>query len=116
MKATIRKISTYVTTTHFDKAMDHLDQRFAETHKTMDKKFDTMQKYIDIKVNPLEKELEVNRDFREQVLKTLDWLVGAFKKFDEEHTLLSGKYSGIQDRIDDHEERLVHIERTKIFQ
>ncbi len=27
--------------------------------------------------------------FRNQTYKTLDWLVGAFKKFDEEHTILS---------------------------
>jgi len=31
-------------------------------------------------------------EFKERTSKTLDWLVGAFKKFDEEHTILYARY------------------------
>ena len=50
--------------------------------------------------------------FRDQTYKTLDWLVGAFKKFDEEHTILSGKYSTINIKLDNHEERITTLEKT----
>ena len=36
----------------------------------------------------------------------LDWLIGAYKKFDEEHTLLSNKVSSIEDRLNTTEGKL----------
>ena len=50
------------------------------------------------------------REFREQTNKTLDWLVGAFKKFDEEHTVLTARYLTVNKTIDNHEERIKALE------
>jgi len=36
----------------------------------------------------------------------LDWLIGAYKKFDEEHTLLSNKTSDHDDRLEKIEKKL----------
>src|SRR3990167_9221183 len=49
-------------------------------------------------------------EFKEQTYKTLDRLVGAFKKFDEEHTILSTRYSTINKTLDNHEQRITLIE------
>ncbi|MEX1052309.1 MAG: hypothetical protein WEC80_00500 [Patescibacteria group bacterium] len=51
------------------------------------------KKSVDIRFTVVEDAIDnLSRDladFREQTTKSLDWLVGAFKKFDEEHTILS---------------------------
>ena len=50
-------------------------------------------------------------DFRNRTDKALDWLVGAFKKFDEEHIILSARYSTINKIIDNHENRITSLEK-----
>ncbi len=50
--------------------------------------------------------------FRESTNKTLDWLVGAFKKFDEEHSILTARYSTINKTIDNHEIRITSLEKS----
>ena|SRR3989338_8610643 len=51
-------------------------------------------------------------DFKDRVLTNLDWLVGAFKKFDEEHTILSQRYIDMGDKLDNHETRIKILEKT----
>lgn len=51
------------------------------------------------------------REFRDSTAKTLDWLVGAFKKFDEEHSILTARYSTIGKTIDNHELRITNLEK-----
>ena len=51
------------------------------------------------------------REFRDRTNKTLDWLVGAFKKFDEEHSILTARYSTIGKTIDNHETRITVLEK-----
>ena len=60
--------------------------------------------YIDVRVGAVEK-------IQMEMKNTLDWLVGAYKKFEEEHMVLTSKYSSVQHRLDDHEERLVVLEK-----
>lgn len=50
-------------------------------------------------------------DFRESTNNNLDWLVGAFKKFDEEHTVLTVRYSTISKTIENHETRISTLEK-----
>lgn len=57
----------------------------------VDKRFDTLEKSFNEKFN--------------KMMDRLDWLVGAYKRFDEEHTVLSHKAS-------DHEDRIGKLERT----
>ncbi len=54
-----------------------------------DKLFLNLHKAIKTLSNELIEFKQEMREFKEQTNKTLDWLVGAFKKFDEEHTILS---------------------------
>ena len=45
----------------------------------------------------------------DKIMEKLDWLIGAYKKSDEEQTLLSG-------RVSDHDERIEVIEKKlKIY-
>lgn len=40
------------------------------------------------------------KDLGERLTEKLDWLIGAFRKFDTEQTLLSGRVSDHEDRIE----------------
>lgn len=51
-------------------------------------------------------------EFKDQVFMKLDWLVGAFQKFDQEHTILTGNYASINGAVDDHEKRITSLEKT----
>lgn len=71
-------------------------------------------KYIDFKTDRLENSiLSLSKElteFKEQTARTLDWLVGAFKKFDEEHMILSSNYTTINKTLDNHETRITNLE------
>lgn len=88
----------------------HLDKR-------LKKVTDELVNYINLRLEPIDlKLLKLNSiDQRlDKILINLDWLVGKYKKFDEEHTILTGKYSEINQRIDRHEEKIVKLEKKVI--
>ena len=93
-----------------------MDRRFTQQDTHINKRFNAIQEAIDFKLDPILKEQEENKKFRTQVMQTLDWLVGAFKKFEDEHSVLSGKYSDIHNRLDNHEERINTLEQAIITQ
>jgi uncharacterized coiled-coil DUF342 family protein len=80
---------------------DSVDKRFIRVLDVID---DLREELRDFK-----KEM---REFRDQTNKTLDWLVGAFKKFDEEHSILTARYSTISKTVDKHELRITNLEKT----
>ena len=66
---------------------------------------------FDIVENAIDKFSKDFTEFKEHTYKTLDWLVSAFKKFDEEHTILTVRYSKINKTIDNHETRITILEK-----
>lgn len=75
------------------------------TERYLTHKFDALE----IRVNEFYNEF---KEFKDSVLKTLDWLVGAFKKFDEEHAILSERYLSINKTIENHEDRITKLEKN----
>jgi hypothetical protein len=53
-----------------------------------------------------DKTIELTNEKINKILENVDWLVGAYKKFDEEHTILSDKVSNHSDKLDKIEETL----------
>lgn len=96
MKKSIKLSDEYVT-------KKYLDERFEKFTKSL-------MMYLDSRFAPLEAMAKDYYEFKDRVLTTLDWLVGAFKKFDEEHTVLTDSYSAINQKVENHETRLVVIE------
>ena len=104
----------FVTKSEFNDFKTGVDKRFEK----VDKRLELVYKRLELLENSvlhLSKELSdfknEMREFRDQTYKTLDWLVGAFKKFDEEHTILSARYSTINKTIDNHENRITSLEK-----
>jgi predicted nucleic acid-binding Zn-ribbon protein len=111
-----------ITDTDIKKLRDELRKDFA-TKKELKGEIDRANEYTDklflnlyeaIKTlsNELTEFKNEMKEFKEQTNKNLDWLVGAFKKFDEEHTILSARYSSINKTIDNHENRITSLEKN----
>ncbi len=70
--------------------------------------------FLTLRLDILQKEFtkfQVQFDvFKDKMITNMDWLIGAFKKFDEEHTILTGKYSDVGDKLDNHETRIKILE------
>ncbi len=82
----------------------------------LDKKIDGVIKYIDFKSEPIGEFRTEFIDFKERVLKTLDWLVDAFKKFDEELIVKTHQDTEVEDKLENHEIRIKNLERNPVFQ
>jgi len=82
----------------------------------LDGKIDRIMKYIDFKLEPIGEFKAEFTDFKESVLKTLDWLVGAFKKFDEELTIIAHRDIKFEDKLENHEIRIKNLETNPVFQ
>jgi hypothetical protein len=52
--------------------------------------------------------------FKDHVNKTLDWLVGAYQKFDEEYLIMSTTHTEMNDVLDNHEKRISLLERYEL--
>lgn len=97
----------------------YLDERLgkfkSELNIEIDKKLikfrDGLLFYIDEKNKPFEEMSKDFYNFKEQVLSRLDWLIGRYKKFEDEHTILTGSYSDVQVRLDGHEKRIGILEQ-----
>lgn len=73
------------------------------------------ERYLEYKIEVDKAEAKKFREefvkFKNYVYDKLDWLVGAFQKFNEEHTILSGKYSEVNEKLDNHENRISVLEK-----
>ena len=80
----------------------------------------SVENYLDYKIEDAKTKAEEFRKefiiFKDHVYKSLDWLVGAFKKFDEEHTVLSHKNVELSDTIENHESRIKTLEKKSLYQ
>lgn len=78
------------------------------------------ENFLNYRIDTLERKVDDFKnefiDFKERVLKTLDWLVGAFKKFDEELTISNHRSIDFWDKLENHEIRIKNIERNPVFQ
>ncbi|OGK18672.1 hypothetical protein A3G67_02270 [Candidatus Roizmanbacteria bacterium RIFCSPLOWO2_12_FULL_40_12] len=84
--ATKKDLKKFVTNTEFRYEINRLDKRIDDFHK----------EFV---------------EFKDTVLQTLDWLVGAFKDFKDELQILTSRYPDIHDRLDNHEIRITKLEK-----
>ncbi|MFA5770193.1 MAG: hypothetical protein WC894_01700 [Patescibacteria group bacterium] len=72
------------------------------------------ENYLNYKIDSLDKKVDKFKEeftgFKDSVLKSLDWLVGAFTKFEEEHTILTEQNGRANGKLDNHEARIEHLE------
>jgi len=103
---------------------DDLNKKIEETKQDLetkidkvDKKLDRTTNYMNIKFNNIEEKLIKldSIDSRlESIMESLAWLTGEYKKFDEEHTVLSEQNNRTNDTINNHEERISRLEQRVV--
>ncbi len=76
------------------------------------------ENYLNYKIESLEKKTEDFKkeftEFKDSVLKSLDWLVGAFTKFSEDHTVLTEQNGRLHKKLDNHEDRIISLEQRVV--
>ena len=106
-----------VTKKYLDSKLSCLDKKFDDKFEYLDKKIDKVIHYMNLKFESIEEKLikldSINTGL-ERIAKTLDWLVGKYKKFDEEHVILSEQNERINNRLDIHEDRISGLEQRTI--
>ena len=110
--ADIKKMKqTFVTKEDFKKELRAYATKkgLKSTENFLNYRIDSLEK----KVDDFKKEFD---DFKDSVLKSLDWLVHAFKKFDEELTVMAHRDIKFEDKLENHEIRIKNIERNPVFQ
>ena len=74
-------------------------------------RIDRVMEYIDFKTKPIDEMRQDYRDFKSRIFDRLDWLIGAYEKFNQEMIILNKYVKDSHDRIENHEARLVQLER-----
>ncbi len=87
--------------------------RFA-TKEYVDKRFERLFKYLDQRFEPLDKLVNGFDEFKNKVLTNLDWLTGKYKKFEEEHTVLTEQNSRNINELGNHEKRIFSLEQRVV--
>jgi len=102
-----------VTEKNFDNKIIGLDYKINKIDKKLDRtihymnlKFDSIEDKL-TKLDTIDKRLET-------ITTTLAWLAGEYKKFDEEHTVLSEQNNRTNDTINNHEERISRLEQRVV--
>lgn len=95
-----------------------LREEFAAFDKHLEKAFDNqfnrIKSYLDFRLKPLEEMMEDYYKWKDHVNKTLDWLVGAYQKFEEKYDFVSSKQVDTQNRLENHEGRIMTLEVDKL--
>lgn len=95
------------------KGLDSLDSKI----NNVDKKLDRTINYMNIKFNIIEEKLTKldSIDTRlASIMDSLAWLTGEYKKFDEEHIVLTEQNSRVSVRLDSHEKRIISLEQRVV--
>ena len=93
-----------------DKDIEKLTETFItkEEHKAS---IDRIIKYIDYRLEPLDELIREFREFKEQMSKTMDFLVGVYQKLTDEHIVAAEQYSRTNRIVENHETRITSLEK-----
>lgn len=97
----------FITKKHFDSKMKNVDRRFERLMYGINLRFDYMEERL--------KKLDSVDERLDKIMNTLDWLVGRYKKFDEEHVILTGRYGKINEKLHSHETRITVLEKKSAY-
>jgi len=117
MKKQIVK-NNYLTKDYFDK----------ELTKRLNRSIKNITEYVDIRFNEVDRRFEqvdrrfeqVDRRFEQideklnKIMNHLDWLVGEYKRFDEEHIVATEQSRRQNDKLENHETRISTLEQRTI--
>jgi ABC-type molybdenum transport system ATPase subunit/photorepair protein PhrA len=99
-----------ITEKDIQKIEDSLEKNFRKIFATKDE-LKATESYLEYKIGTVSAELKEFKEemykFRDSVLTTLDWLVGAFQKFEQEYLISNVQYKRTSEILDQHDKRLL---------
>ena len=108
--ADVKKLSkAFVTKNDLKKGLD----RFA-TKEYVDKRFERLFKYLDYRFQPLDKLVKDIDELNNKISTNLDFLMGKYTKFEDEHTVLTEQTNRVNGKLDNHEERIFSLEQRVV--
>jgi len=85
-----------------------------DTELRLNTRIDRMTKYVDFELEPVNDFKKEFKDFKNKVFDKLDWLIGKYNKFEAEHTVLTEQNNRTNNKINNHEERILSLEQRVI--
>jgi|GEM_PF-1798264 len=95
---------------------EDLKNAFTDSESGLNKRIDRVVDSIDYRFERFEKLEKDFRVFKDFTTRTLDWLVGSFKKFEEELIVMNYQSKRVLDRLENHETRITKLEEKPAFQ
>lgn len=74
-----------------------LNNALKETESRLNKRIDRVIKLLNFHIEPIQKFIKNFDEFKDKVFDKLDWLTGEYKKFNEEHIVLTEQTRRIND-------------------
>ena len=105
-----RKTNELLTKSYLDKK---LNEKIGDAENRLNARMDRIMKYLEFHLEPLQKFIQDFAEFRNQTQTTLDKLSGNYQKFDDEHMILTNQYSEVNQKLDNHEDRIKTLEKLK---
>ncbi|MEK7495554.1 MAG: hypothetical protein AAB788_02525 [Patescibacteria group bacterium] len=82
-----------------------------ETESRLNTRIDRMTKYVNFELEPVDDFKKEFKDFKDKIFDKLDWLIGKYNKFEEEHTVLTEQNKRSNSKLDNHEKRIFSLEQ-----
>lgn len=82
-----------------------------ESEWRLNKRIDRMTKYVDFEIEPVTDFKKEFKDFKNKVFDKLDWLIGKYNKFEDEHAVLTEQTNRVNGKLDNHEKRIFSMEQ-----
>ena len=105
---------TFVSKKYFDDKLDVAKKDLKDTELRLNKRIDRVTKYVNFEIEPITDFKKEFKDFKNKVFDKLDWLIGKYNKFEAEHTVLTEQNNRTNNKINNHEERILSLEQRVI--
>lgn len=113
--ADVKKLEkTFVTKKYFDDKLDVAKRDLKDTELRLNKRIDRVTKYVNFEIEPVTDFKKEFKDFKNKVFDKLDWLIGKYNKFEDEHNVLSEQNTRTNNKLDNHEDRIVNLEQRVV--
>lgn len=84
------------------------------TQEYVDKRFERLFKYLDYRLEPLDKLVKDIDELNNKISTDLDFLIGKYTKFEDEHAVLTEQTNRVNGKLDNHEDRISTLEQKVI--
>ncbi|MEK7633442.1 MAG: hypothetical protein AAB437_01210 [Patescibacteria group bacterium] len=108
----VKKLKAVFVTKKDLKNTEHVfDKKLQETEERLNKRIDRGTEYINFHLEPLQQFKKDFEDFKNKMFDRFDWLFGKYKKFEDEHVVLTEQTNRVNGKLDNHEERIISLEQ-----